>query len=581
MSTTIGGLTSKLTDDPKRIMKEINNVKKNKQYNKLSGLYNMLSQVNQGPSSVSALEKAKKYHGYCDPLDAINTYLNYADLNICDNTLQAKIDLDLAQGYLGKLDKKTRVEKIIDLCDLYLKIGSPLDVLDLTRMVKRADDASMFSLLLLKSRAYRQEQRFQNALEVISEMDSLISISRQAVNRCKILGEMAKIYCMMGDYDNESRLKTQYYDLKNKEEVHISDDSLSSLSVAENQTVTEFNIIVKIHHKCVFLQIDEILIAVDSNMSHSAIKERVLHELTAKLKIPRLVIKKFILPKSLISNNKAEVWLSNSSLPTLSSLYKSVANPVNKTFASILGNINNSLTKVDLSYLRLKDSDYTFVHEYLPANLSTLNISHNFLTGVSGIFDKFKQLRELDVSNNCLSGPLNISSVSANITCWKSANILEISDKTMQIVMDLATFVLPSALDALGDSNIVKLSARESKFTRESYFNLKSGLRRMRHLKDLDLSGLIIDDPIALDCIPCTVTNLALDLTVFTDICDYHLRSENLSVLSLKTCVFYGNSESLLVSQIMNLNVRCVLLNDSALSKPNLELLEKRMLVIR
>ena len=577
---TIGGLSTSIIDDPKKIIKEINSAKKNKKYDKLTGLYNILAQRLKNEGSVEALEKATKYHAYCSPLDAINTFLNKAEL-YGDNERAVLQHLDFAQTYLDKLNTVDKVEKIIDLCEIYMRIPSPQPVLELTRIVKRADDKNMFSILLLKVKALRQLNRCQDAMEVITDMTNIKSLQHSAKYKCILLGEMAKVQNELGNFETESKLKAQYFELKKNEELQLSDESLSDMEVLPT-VISHFDISARIYHKCPFLQVDTLNVNISNELSRTQVQNEILKSLRLSLKIPNLLIKQFKFPKNLSSLCVVDVWLSNSSLPKLSSLYNSTVSVINQQFSLHLDKIDFSSNSFFFDHLQLTDSDFNFIQEYLSKDIDMLHLQHNFLTGaILPRLSEFPNLRELDISNNCLYGQMSFKAISNNVSCWDDANISSISDRVVHLTMALAFFKNPSALDALAHTKVVRLSLRESKFTEDAYFSLIHNLKEMQFLKDLDLSGLEAPKPICLTSIPCSVTNLQLDLTFFTDDCDFNFELPNLSILSLRASEFLGKSGFSFSTHLIKYPVRRFMLQDTLIPEECIKLLETKMLVVR
>ena len=583
MTHTIGGLATTNTNDLKKIIKEINKIKKSKQHNKLTALYNMLAQNSEGIKAIEALEKAKQYHCYCGDLDAINTYLELSDIHLVTHPLKAKLYLDDAQAFLEKLSHKDRMRSIIDLCQMYLHIESPLDVIDLARSVKRANDEDMFAIQFLKAKAQRQMQRLNDALDTVNGLNSILSLSNIPKYRLKILSEMSKIYGELGDYDNESKLKAQYFHLKNKEEVLMSEDSLSDIEIDHQPQIMQMSDIkVIIHHKCPFLNIHSFDTTVSSCLSRDVVQTQIIKETLQMIKMPKAVVKQVKIPKLLNNFSEIHVYLSNSSLPSIHDLYSSTVKPSNNKFATLLKQLDFNVNSYNFSMIQLKDADFQFISQYLPSKVTSLQLQHNFLTGeIFTFLTKFNNLRELDISNNCISGSFSISAISTDMTCWMNANIIDLSSNATHLTMDLTIFNIPSALDALMGSNILNLSLRESEFKNDSYFSLKSALKQMPCLQDLDLSGIVIesDQVICLECIQSTIVTLKLDLTKFTEKCNYEFHWPRLSILSVKSSRFDGKSEKLFIDQLVKFNIRQIQLQDTLINKVHIDLLSSYMLV--
>ena len=580
MATTIGGLATTLIKDPNIIIKELNKVKENKEYEKLTALYNLLSQSSQQEQSqLQALEKAKKYHRYSAPIDIINTYLNYADLysRSQNEELKAKMYLDTATQKLGKLSKIDKMKKILELCELYLAIESPLDVLDLARTVKRADDKNYFSLLLYKSKAQRYLERYNEALSTLTQASGIGTLSHSAWYRCKIVGEMSKIYKCKNDAENESKLKAQYFKLKNEEELQISDESLSD----EDLDIPEMNAnyICKfvVHHKSIFYTIESFELNIESKNSKLEILKMAETFLRKKLKIPRLVVKQINLPKQLFNTCTIDLILSSSSLPSITDLYRSsFGASINPRFLEKIKSLNLQDLSFNLAYLQMKDKEFEFLCNFIPPTASILQLQHNLLTDkIFKHLDRFTKLRELDISNNCIKGAMSISAVSMNASCWTDASITSISPNTANLILNLCEFQSPTSFDALLNSSIYSLSLRECIIGSHAYYSLKMALQSLKQLKELDLSGIDLEEQVCLSSIPQSVVKLSLDLLEFREVLEFQL--PNLKILSMKFCSFTESSEDSFCEYITRYPPRQLFLCNTKISVSNLAKLKSKM----
>eukprot|EP00834_Sanchytrium_tribonematis_P002283 NODE_67_length_25542_cov_1.476831.p4 type:complete len:564 gc:universal NODE_67_length_25542_cov_1.476831:8867-7176(-) len=558
---TLAKLDTAATRDPKKIMREINFAKESKDYKKLSGLYNLLAQAS---GDISYLEKAEKYHGHANSLDKMTTYLSYSEM--VEDPLQIKHYLDKARDFLESVDKHDRIYQILDLCDCYSRIESPLDVLDLVRSVKRADDKHLFKLLILKAKSQRQLLRMEEALSTINEAMNISNISHFPKYRVKILSEMAKIYGEKGDYESEARLKSEYFGLVNKEELQVSDESLSEPN--ENYDVepiiAHFKVKVEIIHRSEFLEFPNFELDIDNTLSRSEIQNLILAHIRKNSKLPRLLLKKVEIPKKPSFNSKLVAWISNSTLPSISKLYTDqFKQDLNELLLALLENNLVSRNEINLQFTQLTDPQFNFTCRFLKSNIQILNINDNFLEDISIGISKFKHLRQLNARNNCLRGSLSLCADFVNISCWKDVSIENIADNVSHLILEICEFNLPTCFDAILKSRIVKLSVRESTFSKQAYFNFNHCLKSLIFLKELDISAIQTDDLINLESVPVHVSQLYIDFLEFNNDTNFNLNTKSLDKISIKSSIFsmksYANFnlfvERQQIRQIVNDNI--------------------------